>query len=354
VIPGDAPPLPVTNATVTVTNLSFPGDPCGTVVFTETPGDNELRQSLGLYWSPAGCPSMRPGDSLELRMETADGLVVTGRTEVVGADRMVLRVNGDAVVVPGPEITLNRDLDTLEAEVTVAFGRSLQVEIATSDSLDRPDPKFLMFVDSTALTIPGNLVNFLDEILDEDDDTASSNSPESIFTAGRRHTVTVGLMDDHFFDYMRTGNMQLSGRGFVNHLEGGMGVFGSVTAAANEVKVISDLDDDREGEYQMTGTVQGVPIDVVLELYVATTGEDTTDVAAFVEGDWVLGGLDTSADGFFQGGDIALTIYQVDQDNPDSFSAVFLGGRIGSGSSFSLDAYDRQLNQIGTVTVTRN
>ena len=40
--------------------------------------------------------------------------------------------------------------------------------------------------------------------------TTSNDSPESIFTAGRLHTVTVGLMDDYFFDYMRTANMLIS------------------------------------------------------------------------------------------------------------------------------------------------
>ena len=197
-------------------------------------------------------------------------------------------------------------------------------------------------------------MNFLDEIFDDDDDTTSSDSPESIFTAGRHHTVTVGLMDDHFFDYMRTANMQLSGRGFVNHLEGGMGVFGCVLAAANDVKVVSDLDDAREGEYRMVGTVQGVAVDVSLELYVASAGEDTTDMAAFVVGDWVLGVLDTSADGFFQAGEMALTIYQVDPNDPETVSAFLLAGHAGTGNSFSLEVYDRQLNQVGAVTVTKN
>ena len=354
VIPGDAPPLPVTNASVTVANLSMPDDPCGVVVFTETPVGAGREQSLGLYWGPSDCPTMRPGDTLELSVETVDGLEVTGRTEVVGADRTVLRVTGDSVVVPGPVLTLNRDVDTLEAEVTAAYGRSVQVEIATPDSTNTLDPKFLMFLDSTAITIPGNLVNFLDEIFDDDDDTTSSSSPESIFTAGRHHTVTVGLMDDHFFDYMRTANMQLSGRGFVNHLEGGMGVFGCVLAAANDVKVVSDLDDAREGEYRMVGTVQGVAVDVSLELYVASAGEDTTDMAAFVVGDWVLGVLDTSADGFFQAGEMALTIYQVDPNDPETVSAFLLAGHAGTGNSFSLEVYDRQLNQVGAVTVTKN
>ncbi len=352
-IPGDPPPLPVTAATVFVTNISMANDPCGTAPFTENPGDPNLDRSLGLYWGPTDCPTMRPGDSLELRVETADGLVLTGLTEVVGADRMLLRVNGDSVVVPGPTLTLNRDVDTLEADVSATFGRSAQVEVSRPDSMNALDPKFLMFIDSTAISIPGNLVNFLDQLFNDDDST-SDNSPESIFTAGWHHTVTVGLMDDHFFDYMRTANMQLSGRGFVNHVEGGMGVFGCVTAAANQVKVVSDLDDDREGAYRMAGTVHGVAVDIALELYVAAAGEDTTDMAAFVEGDWVHGGLETSADGSFEGSDMALIIYQVDPADSEAVTAILLAGQTSSSSSFSLTAYDRQMTQVGTVTVTRN
>ena len=353
VIPGDAPPLPVSGATVTVINLTMTNDPCGVVSFSENPAAPDLQRSLGLYWGPVACPTMRPGDSLQLRVETADGLVVTGRTEVVGAERLVLRAHGDSVVLPGPQLTLNRDVDTLEVEVAPMYGRSVQVEVARADSLDVPDPEFRMFLDTTAITIPGNLVNFLGELF-RDDDSTSNDSPESIFTAGRYHTVTVALMDDHFFDYMRTGNLQLSGRGFVNHLEGGMGVFGSLVAAANEVKVVSDLDDDREGGYRMVGTVQGVAVDISLELYVAAAEEDTTDMAAFVEGDWVLGELETSVEGFFRGNNMALTIYQVDPADPNSVSAHVLSGQAGSGGSFSLGVYDRQLSEVGALTVTRN
>jgi len=347
VIPGDTPPLPVSGATVTVTNLTMSNDPCGVTQFSEDPG------SLGLYWGPAACPTMHDGDTLELLVETADGLVLTGRTEVVGAERMVIRVNGDSVEIPGPQLTLNRDVDTLEAEVEAISGRSIQVEVARADSMNVLDPKFLMFLDTTAITIPGNLVNFLDEIFGDDDST-SNDSPESIFTAGRYHTVTVALVDDYFFDYMRTANTQLSGRGFVNHLDGGMGVFGSVTAAANEVRVVSDLDDDREGGYRMVGTVQGVAVDVSLELYVDAAGADTTNMAAFVEGDWVLGALDTSVEGFFRGSNMALTVYQLDPTDPTNLSAIVLGGTNTSSGSFTLTAYNRQLTEVGTVAVTRN
>ena len=352
VIPGDTPPVPVTGATVSVTNVNMPGDPCGEVTFTENPADAYLPRSMGLYWSPLGCPTMRPGDSLALRVVTADGSVVTGRTEVVGAERMVLRVNGDSVLVPGPALTFNRDADTLEAEVFPSAGRALQVEIAHPDSLDVLDPAFLMFVDSTAMTVPWDMLNFFEEFFE--DDSTENDSPSSVFIAGRHHTVTVALIDDHFFDFQRSANMQLSGRGFVNHLEGGMGVFGSIVTAVNDLRVINALDDDREGGYRLNGLVDGVAVDISLELYVAAAGEDTTSMAAFVQGDWLFGVLDTSADGFFRGDHMDLTVYQLDSMNPEEVSAVLLSGPTSTSGSFTLTAYDRQLSEIGSVAVTRN
>lgn len=356
VIPGDSPPLPVTGATVSIANLTMENDPCGIARFTEDPADPALRRSLGLYWGPLGCPAMRAGDTLELRVETADGQVVTGRTEVVGAERMMLRVDGDSVVVPGPTLVLNRDVDTLDAEVYPTFGRAVQVEIARFDSANVPVPEFLMFLDTTAITVPGNLVNFIAEIFGEDDST-SSESRRSIFTAGRYHAVTVALMDDRFFDYMRTGNMPLSGRGFVNHLEGGMGVFGCVVASANKLKVIGDLDDDREGSYRVFGTLLAdVSVDISMELYVEAAGEDSTAMAAFVRGEWILGDIDTSVRGFFRGSDLTFTVHQAyDQDNnPYWLSKLMLAGKAGDNESFTMNVYDGLGVEVGTLAVTRN
>jgi len=354
VIPGDAPLLPITGAFVSVTNANMPDDPCGETMFSETPIDPELARSLGLYWGPRDCPTMRPGDTLALRIETADGHVVTGRTEVVGVEGMVLRVNGDSIVVPGPPLLFNRDADTLEAEVFPSVGRAIQVEIAHPDSLNALEPVFFMLVDSTAMTVPWDMINFFEEFLEEDEDTTSSDAPSSVFVAGKQHTVTVALMDDNVFDYERTGNMQLSGRGFVNHLVGGIGVFGSLVGEMNDLRVVSTLDDDREGGYRMAGTIQGVPVDISLELYVAAAGEDTTHAAAFVEGDWVLGPLNSSAEGIFTGNALALTIYQIDPTDPESVSAILLSGNTQTSGSFNLEAYDRELTAVGSVTVTRN
>ena len=73
---------------MTLSNLDHPSDPCGpSVPLTESLGPPERIQP-GVYWSASRCPSMRPGDTLELRI-VVDGEVVTGRTVIPGANAMV-------------------------------------------------------------------------------------------------------------------------------------------------------------------------------------------------------------------------------------------------------------------------
>jgi hypothetical protein len=59
-------------------------------------------------------------------------------------------------------------------------------------------------------------------------------------------------------------------------------------------------------------------------------------------------------DGFFHGDNMALTVYQVSPIDTQVVSAIVLSGRASSSGSFTMDAFDRQLTQVGSVTVTRN
>ncbi|UCG86774.1 MAG: hypothetical protein JSW71_23245, partial [Gemmatimonadota bacterium] len=72
---------------------------------------------------------------------------------------------------------------------------------------------------------------------------------------------------------------------FINHLEGGIGVFGSAVAATNRVWVVADADDTREGLYRITGQIDGVTIDAELRVYLHRQAEET-EVSAFLEGAW--------------------------------------------------------------------
>ncbi len=352
VIPGNPPQLPVTGATVTVANLSLANDPCGAVSFTENPSALQLPRADGLYWGPQNCPTMRTGDTLELLVETTDGHAVKGRTELPGAAAMILLVGSDSVLLPGPPLRLNRDSDTLGARVVAVAGRALQLEVSGFDSAGGSALITRFLVDTTAITLPGNLTDFLAGVLGEEDST-SVDELEPILVAGRSYTATIALTDERYFDYLRSGNLPLSGRGFINHLEGGMGVFGSIVARTNMLKVVGDIDDEREGTYRLVGSISGRPVDVTLELYVAAAGEDSTAASSFVVGQWFLGGIDNSARGFFRGDTLALTIYQPALGLPDSVSAFVVGGLIGVTGSFELDVYDADLSVVGSLTATR-
>ncbi len=352
VIPGNPPLVPVTGAAVTVTNLSMPDDPCGTVFFVEAPLGASVDTSAGLYWGSPGCPTMRTGDTLELRVETVDGDTVMGTTEVPGAESMVMRVGSQTAPVPGRVLRMNRDVDTLEAEVVIAAGRAIQLEVGIPDSAGAARTDFAMFVDSTVITIPGNLPNFLAGILGEES-TAASEDAEPIFAAGRYHDVTVALFDDRYFDYARSGNLPLSGRGFVNNLVGGMGVFGSMVAAVGGIEVVGDLDDPREGRYRAAGEVSGVPVSVELELYVAAAGEDSTDLGTFVRGTWSYGAIDTSAGGAFEGNTLYFTFYQKPDLQGPEVSAFLVSGVIRAAGPFEANVLDRQLNIIGHLVISR-
>jgi hypothetical protein len=295
---------------------------------------------------------MRAGDTLELRVEMLDGHIVSGRSEVPGATAMVLRVEGDSALLPGPTLLFNRDVDTLEADVVPIAGRAIQVEIHRPDSAGRRIAVTRLFVDSTVMTLPGTLTDFLAVVLGEEDSTASEDAT-SIFRAGRYHSVTVALTDDRYFDFVRSGNIPISGRGFVNHLEGGMGVFGGMVAETNSLRVVGVVDDEREGSYHMQGTVEGISVDINLELYVVATDQDSTHASAFVEGQWFFGDLDTSSDGQFVGNTLTLVLYQTDPADSSVVSAHLLTGALGTGTTFSVAAYDRNLTLVGQLSAVK-
>jgi hypothetical protein len=303
-IPGANPPaVPVEGATVTLTNLSFPADPCGSSGTMEESLGPAERIQPGVYWSAAGCPTMRPSDTLELRI-VADGDVVTGRTVLPGTNGMMLRTADGSVTMPGPTLTFNRDVDTLFAEVDPIGGRVLTIEVRERVYDQSPElisaSSTQFWVDSTALTLPGNLLNLFDADFDEPGELVPD-----LFNAGRLYTVAVAYADQNFHDYLRSANSPLTGRGFIRSVEGGFGYFGSLTAEQNNLRVVGNVDDPREGEYRMTGMVEGVNVSLDWELYLNSEPDDsTTPFSSYVVGNWVPGAYDAWAVGTFDGSDM--------------------------------------------------
>lgn len=326
---------PVLRAVVTVANVTFSDDPCGPqVTFDADPADPR-HQTAGVYWSPSGCPTMRPGDTLELRVDTPGGSTVTGSTEVPGILGATLRAGGREAGLPGPPFLFNRDTDTLIAEVDAVRGRALQIEI--TEQLEPFGPRSgtsQFFVDSAAVSLPGTIPNIFDNDFDLDDYVPA------LFAAGSAYDLTTAWTDRNYFDFVRSLNSPLSGRGFINNLTGGMGVFGSLVAVTSELRVTGTMNEPEEGFYRFTGTVAGVPVDIVWEVYIRTPEQQARyPFGGFVAGQWVFGDLDDNTFGFPTGGD-GFLIY-VSQSDPasdvESPQPFVLTGRFRSGSSFPVE-----------------
>lgn len=311
VLPQGSLATPVEGATVTVSNVSRPADPCGVLVpFAEALAPETI--SAGMYWAPPGCPTIRPGDTLELRVE-AGGNTTTGHTVIPLTREFVLRSQGGSAAIPGPAIEFNRDVDTLTAEVAASSGRGLyfavsprpvspgRTQIATTQ-----DTWF--WVDSTQLQLPGDFVNVFEADFEPDEDVPD------LFAAGQNYVITLARPDTNYFDYLRSGNSPLSGRGFINHLAGGFGLFGSMVVGTNELRAVGTIDDARERTYRFSGVLEGTPVDLSLELYVGrpllNDPDDRERFAAFATGTWVHGTLDQSLSGLLSGNDLRGSLEQ--------------------------------------------
>lgn len=294
---GGYPATPMEGALVWVGNGDLPGDSCGAnMQFVPDPPTDEVSKKPGLYWGPEGCPTMRPGDVLELRVESPEGDVVTGTTRVPGMNSAFLRVAGASVPFDTATVTtFNRDTDTVRVEVDGEAARMLQVEVRRNGDLTDFGTK--IYADTTALGIPGNVINSF-VIGDEDD----------VFRAGREYVFTVALTDSNYFDFARSENSQFTGHGFINRLSGGIGIFGSLVASTTFLRAEGKVDDPREGVYRLQGVFEDdVEVDVLWELYLARQ-VDSTEFSAFVEGPWLWGDIDTSADGVFSDNDFVAWI----------------------------------------------
>jgi len=142
------------------------------------------------------------GGTYQLHVTVPDGRIVTGTTTIPNIDV--------PAIVPVSQ-TLDRLHDTLALAWPSRVGvRVYEVYVASSRST------FSAFVD-TSIVLPG---------------TAHNASGGLAFIAGLTHQVVVNAVDDNYYDYYRRGSDPFTGSGIINHLQGGIGVFGSVVRIA--------------------------------------------------------------------------------------------------------------------------
>ena len=198
-----------------------------------------------------------PGERYTLRVETPDGSVVSGSTLV--PNTLPTSVNPSAR-------PFNRDRDSLFLQWT-----AVQQAHRYAIRVDAPRGPLVVFVDSLEYLVSGTLRNFFSEGL------------PAAFVPGFRQTITVGAVDENFYDYFRSQNNPLTGSGLIDHLQGGRGLFGSyVMMRGQTVNVIADIDEAIEARYaRFAGPAATTPIG--FNLYIESDGSSTTRQ---VSGNW--------------------------------------------------------------------
>jgi hypothetical protein len=196
-----------------------PPEPGGTGVY-------KIVNALPLPGSRGNVIRVQNGRRYTLRVETADGRVVTGSTVIPGTLGTTTSRNTSAV-------GFNVDRDTLQLNWNALPGaRSYAVRI------DSPLGAFFFFTDSTTFRLTGDLRNLFAERL------------PTVFLPGLRQTVSVAAVDTNYFDYYRSGSNPFTGSGIINRLEGGIGVFGAyVPLQTRSLQVTGEVDRPLEGRY---------------------------------------------------------------------------------------------------------
>lgn len=264
------------------------------------------------------CP-LAPGDRVLLRVTTPDGHVVTGATDVPGLGAVSVRVGGVVATTAPDTMTMDRTRDSLLVTAALLRARALEVEAVRTTAGEVP--ALNVATDTTTLLVPGNLVQPRD-------------STRSLFRAGAYYRLTIAAMDTNYFDFVRSATNPLTGSGFINHLSGALGVFGSYAPATYVLKVVAPQLDPREGVYHLTGTVAGAAVDVTWDVY----GDpiDTTSFRAFVDGQWVGGAVHTDANGYYGGTNWQGTMFAPAVADTAYPAYLLAGTRAAAGTPFPL------------------
>lgn len=155
-----------------------------------------------------------------------------------------------------PTVVFNRDKQSVNLSVLgVKQARAFWVRI------DAPVSAFSVFTIDPVISISGDTRNLFTEDLIR------------VFFPGFLQTVTIAAIDSNVYDYYRSGNDPFSGAGLINHLDGGLGVFGSVVIVEKRVLDVTQdpTGDPIEGAYTLrSGGASGTPRN--LQLFLESKG----------------------------------------------------------------------------------
>jgi hypothetical protein len=167
-------------------------------------------EPTGMYTVPI---TVQPGARYRLTVQ-ALGRIVTATTVVPRA----------TLAGAAPTVPFNRDHDTARVSIpAVEFARGYLLRV------DAPISAFYVVTSDREVAITGDTRNLL-----------ADNLPR-LFFPGFEQTLTVAAVDTNLYDYYRSANDPFSGVGLIDHVEGGLGVFGS--AAVIERRVLGVTQD---------------------------------------------------------------------------------------------------------------
>lgn len=250
--------VPITDAVVTLRDLTKNLEP---VVGIEDSQDRPDGKGRGVYrFKNAPKPTfVPPHGEIPIVRERRYELVVTwngqtarSMTTVPNPDRLLPNDLGRR--------TFNVDHDSIVFDWPNATAAKRFALLAST-----PFGPFLLFSDSTRLVVRGSLRDLFAE-----------GFPYA-FIPGYRQTISTSAVDTNYFDYYRSVNNPFTGTGIINHVDGGIGVFGATYPLDSAgLDVVADFDEPVEGRY-----VGGPSGSDVLELYL---GESVGGGARLVSG----------------------------------------------------------------------
>ncbi|HUL48396.1 MAG TPA: DUF4249 family protein [Gemmatimonadales bacterium] len=329
----------VSGATVALTDLDPRGCSTPTVILREVP----LAPGVipGTYQGRF-C-SLAAGDRVTLHVTTPTGQVVTGQTTIPGITSPLIEAGAMTAGLPPASLTLDRITDSLSVTAQPVRARALFVEAVRTTAGE--DPSLQVATDTTTVRLPGNLID-------------PTGDGRVIFRAGAYYDLTAAGMDTNYYDFFRSATNPLTGRGFINHLNGAVGVFGSVAPLGYELRVVAPQTDPREGIYHLTGHVAGIAVDVTWNAYreplVSGATFDQGDAfCAFVDGQWVGGPIRTSANGSFPDSTWVGRMFGPTHTDAANPTYVLTGIRAAKGVPFKLTVRPVVGTRVDTVSAVQ-
>ena len=199
-----------------------------TLVAREDDTVRDDRKGQGIYRFALPGSALARAGTYRLSIVTSTGGTIEAETTVPA---------GHAAAAATPRV-FDRGRDTVELTWPASPGaRSYLVRVET------PYGPRAFFTDSTRVRLTGELRN------------ADADGLPRVFIPGFPQAVTVSAVDANFYDWYRTSNDALSGRGLVSRVQGGLGVFGAlVRLRYEELEVGAPQPEPAAGTFRFVGT----------------------------------------------------------------------------------------------------